>query len=132
MSDYIEEALKRIERKLDVLLIQEKGHDAPDYSSLDAQYGDPALKFKVTRWSGEDYKGRPFSECPPDLLDLIADSLEYFGKKADDNQEKTAAGKDIGPFKRKDAERARLWARRKREGWQSPADMSITSDDIPF
>lgn len=83
---------------------------------LDSKYGDPELKFSPRDWTGPSFKNRRFSECPPELLDLVADSLEYFGKQADERDEKTNAGKPVGDYKRKDAARARGWAARMRAG----------------
>ncbi len=130
----IEQRLEAIERRIDnmlAMITQLLAHAQPkvDPSLIEGQYGDPELKFRVTRWHGEDYKGRHFSECPPDLLDLIADSLEYFAKKAEENGETTSSGKAVAPFKRKDAERARAWAAKKRnEGWKPDGPKLEASD----
>lgn len=96
---------------------------APD-SDLDSQWGDPELKFIPRGWSGAPCKGFHFSECPPELLDLVAESLDYVADQAEAKDEKTSKGKPVAPYKRKDAQRARGWAKRLRDGWQKPAAAS--------
>lgn len=83
---------------------------------LDGKYGDPVLKFTVRDWSGPSYKGRRFSECPPELLDMVADCCDYFALKAEQNDEHTDRGKPVAGYKRADAARARGWAKRIRDG----------------
>lgn len=87
---------------------------------LDGPHGDPLLKFTVRDWTGPSYKGQPFSACPADLLDLIAESLDYFARKADETDERTTRGGKVGDFKRADAARARGWAKRIRDGKHRP------------
>lgn len=111
---------------------------------LDSQYGDPEVRLnKMPRdWTGPSYKGRKFSECPPELLDMLADMFEYFAKKAEESGE-THNGKPVAPYKRKDAARARGWAKRIRDGKHTPAAPPTVPDfpddfgapteaDIPF
>jgi hypothetical protein len=83
---------------------------------LDSQWGDPELRFMPRDWTGPSFKGRHFSECPPDLLDLVAESCDYFARKADENNERTDKGKPVSDYKRLDAARARGWAHRIRTG----------------
>jgi hypothetical protein len=80
---------------------------------LAGPYGDPEVKAKDPRdWSGPSQKGKHFSECPPDYLDLLADRYDYF---AGNETDPTKAG-----YNRKDAQRARGWAQRLRAGWTPP------------
>lgn len=83
---------------------------------LDSKYGDPVLKFTPRDWTGASFKNRAFSECPPDLLDLVADTFEYFAQQADKEGKTTDKGKPVSEFKRADAARARGWAKRMRDG----------------
>lgn len=106
----IDSSLKQIARAL----VKAAPAEIADDADLDSQYGDPVLKFKPKDWTGDDYKGCHFSECPPDLLDQVASSLDYFAKKAEEAGETTSAGKPVAPYKRKDAARARGWAKRNR------------------
>lgn len=101
---------------------------------LDGLHGDPQLKFTVRDWTGPSYKGRRFSECPAELLDMIAESLDYFARKADETDERTSRGGKIGDFKRADAARARGWAKRIRDGKHKPpaADESTFGDESGF
>lgn len=101
-------------------LVRQSQQAAPklvaDDADLDSKYGDPELKFTPRDWQGDSYKGRKFSECPAPLLDLVADSLDYFARKSEEAGETTSSGKPVAPYKRKDAARARGWAARVRAG----------------
>lgn len=83
---------------------------------LDGRFGDPVLKFNPRDWTGAPCKGRRFSECPPDLLDMVADTFEFFATQAEAKNERTNKDKPVAEFKRADAARARGWAKRMREG----------------
>lgn len=88
---------------------------------LDGQYGNPTVKFNPRDWNGESCKGRAMSDCPAEFLDMLAETFEYFARKADADGEETSSGKPVGPYKRKDAARARGWAQRVRNGYVSTA-----------
>lgn len=83
---------------------------------LDGQYGDPVVRFMPRDWTGPSMKGRRFSQCEPDFLEMLAETLDYFGQQSDANGEKTNGGKPLGDYKRQDAARARGWAKRQRDG----------------
>jgi hypothetical protein len=90
----------------------------PMQVDLDGKYGDPTVRAKDPRdWAGESMIGRPFSECPPAYLDLVADRLDYFNSSETD--EKKRRYNDL------DAARARGWAKRLRSGWKAP----LTNDE---
>lgn len=96
-------------------LVRQHGTSAPSGApvasdaDLDGQYGNPEVRAKDPRdWTGEPMKGRRFSECPPDYLDMLAERFDFFGSKEEDPKK---AG-----YSRKDAARARGWAKRMREG----------------
>lgn len=80
----------------------------PD-EDLDRQYGDPVVRFDMKKWVGEPLKGKRFSECPPAFLDLLADYLSWAAANPRPGKEKYSEGN------RKDAARARSWARRIRK-----------------
>ena len=97
-----------------LLVLSEKRNDAPaaavaSDADLDGTHGDPEVRAKDPRdWTGPAMKGRRFSECPPDYLDLLAQRFDYFaGQEADPKK----AG-----YNRADARRARGWALRIRNG----------------
>lgn len=100
---------------------------------LDGKYGDPEVKFVPRDWKGDNFKARKFSECPPELLDKVAEALDWVADKAEANEETTGNGKPRAPFVRQDAARARGWAQRKRNGWVPPTlaapDPLLDSDD---
>jgi hypothetical protein len=83
---------------------------------LDGKYGDPEVRMRVKDWSGPDMKGRKFSQCPAEFLELYADTLEWAAGKADENGEKTDSGRPVSEYRRADARRARGWAARARAG----------------
>lgn len=111
--------LRSIDASLKLLVKQQQATAPKAIASdrdLDSRYGDPVLRFMPRDWTGPSFKNRQFSQCPPALLDLVADSLEWFGKQADEKGERTDKGKPVGDYKRQDAARARGWAKRIREG----------------
>lgn len=85
-------------------------------ADLDGKYGDPELKFMPRDWTGSSFKGSRFSECPAELLDMVAESYEYFAQQAEEKHEVTASGRPAAGYKRMDAARARGWAARIRAG----------------
>lgn len=87
---------------------------APD-RDLDGKYGDPTLKFAPRDWTGASFTGRKFSECPPALLEMVAETYDYLAKKADEKHEMSNSGKPVSQYKRADAARARGWAKRQRD-----------------
>lgn len=119
MSDEALRLLRSIDASLKELVAQKRAAQPKAIATdrdLDSQYGDPVLKFSPRDWTGPSFKGRHFSECPPDLLDIVAETMEWFGKQADDKGEMTDKGRPVGDYKRADAARARGWAKRIREG----------------
>src|SRR4051812_3257585 len=79
---------------------------------LDGKYGNPVLKFDPRDWTGPSHKGRHFSECPAALLDLAAETFDWFASQAEAKNERTNNGKPVADYKRADAARARGWAKR--------------------
>ena len=86
---------------------------------LDSKFGDPEVKFMPRDWTGVPYKGSHMSECPAELLDMLAETFDYFADQSEAQNELTGSGKPVAPYRRRDAARARGWAKRKREGWVS-------------
>jgi len=137
-------------KQLVVALVANAPKPVASDRDLDGKYGDPILKFMPRDWTGPSFKDLPFSACPPDLLEMVAETFDYFARTAEEKNETTANGKPTAPYKRLDAARARGWAKRKRGGWESPAaaqsgsgfsqggdgfdaePADMTSDDIPF
>lgn len=85
-------------------------------ADLDGKYGNGPVKFDPRDWSGPPCKGLPYSECPVEFLELLAETNDYFAQKADENDEKTSSGKPVAPYKRQEAARCRGWAERIRSG----------------
>lgn len=105
---------------------------------LDSDHGDPEVRFLPKKWTGRDYKGFRFSDTDPDFLDMLADSLEFFARKNDENGVKDSKGGPKSKWDRLDAARARGWAERIRKtggvaGTTTPAGAGSTVDsDIPY
>lgn len=98
-----------------LLVLSEQRNDAPAVNDAvcNGPHGDPLVNAKDPRdWAGEPMKGRHFSECPPEYLDLLADRFDYFASKEEDATKKR--------YCELDAQRARAWAARLRRGWRSP------------
>lgn len=123
---------------------------APD-RDLDGKYGDPEIRMVDPRdWTGDSMKGRRFSECPPEYLEMIADRWDYFVEQAEEalptetDADEAKKLKDKIKYQTKDAARARGWAKRLRGGWVAPEPEPIaappgsatgeplTDDSIPF
>lgn len=97
-----------------------------DARDLDSQYGNPTVRFMPRDWTGPSFKDRRFSDCPPEMLDMLASTLDYFADKDENEGATTTKGKPSAPFKRADAARARGWAQRIRGGWK-PAGAASTN-----
>ena len=79
----------------------------------DGPHGDPEVRAKDPKdWTGEPMRGRHFSECPADYLDMLADRYDYFASRETDARKKS--------FTELDAKRARGWAARIRAGYVAP------------
>lgn len=133
--DRVIELLESIDRSLKALLKQQpptasNAGAVASAADLDGKYGNPTVRSMPKRWNGAPYKGRKFSECPPELLDLVAESLEWQAGKADEKDERTPAGKPVSKYRRDDAARARGWAQRMRQGL-APAPVSDRSPATP-
>jgi hypothetical protein len=113
------DSLASIDASLKVLVAQKRAESPKPVASdrdLDGKYGDPVVKFMPRDWTGPTFKGRRFSECPADLLDMFANTFDWFADQAERTNERTDRGKPVADFKRADAARARGWAKRIREG----------------
>lgn len=114
--------LRSIDASLKTLIRQSAGQtgaDVADDRDLDGKYGDPEVRFNPRDWTGDSCKGLRMSECPPAFLDLLAETFDYFARKAEETGEEYN-GKPVAPYKRKDAARARGWAKRLRAGYRPP------------
>lgn len=94
---------------------------------IDGPHGDPIVNAKDPRdWTGEPMKGRKFSECPPEYLDMLADRLDYYASQKDASIPEQARKQK---FEMLDAGRARGWATRKRAGWTPPEDAAMKESE---
>lgn len=104
------------------------GGEVADDADLDGKYGDFVVKFHPNRWNGEPMKGRKLSQCPADFLAMLAESFDYFAKKAEEAGEETSGGKPVAQYKRKDAARCRGWAKRIRDGYKPESVDTATGE----
>ncbi len=81
---------------------------APDHD-LDGGRGDPEVRLDVRDWKGAPCKGRRMSDCPPEFLEMLADTLDWMADNPREGKEK------FTEQTRRDAARARGWAKRGRE-----------------
>lgn len=123
-SDRIEALLTRcialLERQASAPSAASAPNIAPDHD-LDGQWGDPEVRKDSPQWiklGGESYVGRKFSECPADYLEALASFFDWKAGKdeADGSPEKLK----YAGYSRKDAGRARGWAKRNRENPPKP------------
>lgn len=114
--------LRSIDASLKALLARQ-GNGAPaEHVDLDSQHGNPIVKTKDPRdWTGAPMKGKHFSECPPEYLDLLADRFDYFAGKEEDPKK--------AKYNRLDAARARGWATRLRSGYVSTTGTQEPGND---
>lgn len=97
------------------------GGDAQEVASerdMDSDRGDPTIRYdpKPRYWTGESYVGYHYSETTPDYLDAMAkylDASAYMAAKDEDPKKRSGAR-----FKTLDANRARGWSQRLRNGWK--------------
>lgn len=107
------------------------GQVASDYD-LDSDWGNPTIGKDPKRWieqGGASYAGCKMSECPAEYLDAVANLFDWMADRDDEAGRKGETyfnkkqNKDVpkdGAFKRKDAARARGWAKRAREAGSAP------------
>lgn len=106
-------------------------------ADLDSKYGNGPVKFNPKDWSSGSCKGKPYSDCPPQFLEMLSDTFDYFAQKAEESGEMTTGNppKPVAPFKRREALRCRGWAARLRAGWKPPtmgdASASDADDAMP-
>lgn len=123
--------LRSIDASLKALVARSAGA-APSANDrvCDGPIGDPIVKWKDPRdWTGDSMKGQKFSECPPDYLDMLAERFDYFIQRNTEALNATAGDgdpaeiakleKDI-KYGKLDAQRARGWAARLRNGYVAP------------
>lgn len=96
------------------------GADVADDDELDGKYGDPVVKKDPTTnyWKGQSFLNKHLSECSPEYLDAFAKYRDVCAKMKE--KDGTEAKKKYAAFDRRDAARARGWARRLRSGWVAP------------
>ena len=114
-----DETLRRIEQQLDEVLKLVKSAPTPttdlapksvNDADLDGKYGNPEVRLVPSKWTGPDYKGWKFSDCPAEFLDEMGGMLDAISRK----QSQDPAKAKFADWSAKDAARARGWAARHR------------------
>ena len=114
-------SIEEMQREIDSLRARVEAMESasglfvPDRDLDSPKGGNPQVKFSPKRWRGPDYKGRLYSDCEPAFLDELAETLSWMAANPQPGKEKYA------DYNRKDAARARSWARRIRGGWRPPS-----------
>lgn len=98
--------------------------ETPVNASIEGEYGDPLVKIVSSRWQGQSYKDKRFSQCSPEFLRDHAGFLEWCAANPFPGKEKYAR------YNLMDAARARLWADRI-EGVGSDGCATRTSGGAP-
>jgi hypothetical protein len=111
-------------------------------SDLDSQYGDPTINKDPPRWTGESYVGCAMSSTSPEYLDNLASFNDWRAAKSDEKGEVDKNNRPKSFYAKKDAARARGWAKRLRAGWGAGANAqaakaataAVANDDdqLPF
>jgi len=116
------------------------GGEVADDADLDSQYGNPTVRKDPPRWTGQSCAGMAFSDCPADYLESLAGFLDWCAAKSDEKNEMANNGKPRSSYLRRDAARARGWARRQGKprgvartaAAPGPVPGFDTDDDVPF
>lgn len=128
--------LQRIEGLLRVIVarLPEPGKEIASDEDLDSKYGDPEVKLTPRDWTGDSFKGLHMSQCPARFLEMLAEMFDYFAVQAEKTNKLTTTGKPVAPYNRRDAARARGWAKRVRAGHVSapPAAFAGPMAPSPF
>jgi hypothetical protein len=112
----LREILDRLRGGAQTTVAASGGNIAPD-SDLDSTYGNPLIKKDPPKWTGASYVGCNYADCPSDYLDSLAGFLDWKAGK-DEEAARTASGEEADKkrkyagYARKDAARARGWAKR--------------------
>lgn len=143
------EELRRIEQKIDELMKLMKSMPTPTKemtqktvsdADLDGKYGNPEVRMVPSKWTGRDYKGWRFSDCPPEFLDEMAGMLDAVARK----QAGDPAKAKYADWSAKDAAKARAWAERHRKNggpakgesmpddWNNTLSGDTSGEDFPF
>lgn len=135
-----------IDEKLDLIIQMLKAGAAPaakgapaketpaaDERDLDSEHGSPEVKKNPKGWDGDDFVGKRLHECSPEFLDAYAKHADNLAQWLDGKGQAGEMGNNGKPidgyWKRKDAARARGWAKRLRAGW---GQQSVAEEDLPF
>lgn len=94
------------------------GPEVASEQDLDGQWGNPELKKDPPRWRGKPYAPCRMSDTHPEYLDEVASFLDWQAGKDDESGKTANNGKPSSSYKRRDAARARGWAKRLRAGWK--------------
>jgi hypothetical protein len=81
---------------------------------LDGPRGDPSVRFPPRSWRGENFLQKRYSQCSPEFLDMLAESLQWSVDNPPSDPEKLEKHRKYAAGNKKDAALARTWARRLR------------------
>ena len=86
--------------------------------------GDPAVRFELKGWKGENFVQKRYSQCSPDFLEALAKSLTWSVNNPPSDPEKLEKHKKYASGNRKDIALARTWARKLRAEAVAAAELA--------
>lgn len=105
-------------------------NEIADDRDLDSQWGNPEIRKDPPKWieAGKaSYVGRKLSACPSDYLQALAGFYDWQADRDEKSGRVDAKGRPTAPYSRRDAARARGWAKRNEEN-QPP----LFDEENPF
>lgn len=107
----VEARIAALEARVAKLEHASGGAIAPD-SDLDSEWGNPEVRKDPPRWKGDSHAGSRMSECPADYLRSLAGLYDWQADQDEKSNRVDGKGRPTAPYRRKDAARARGWAKR--------------------
>jgi len=125
-TERLDEA-ERIIKAIGAVFTGGVGGDIAEDDDLDGKFGNEPIRKNPTPtyWKGPSYIGKRFSECPPEYLDALAKYKDVCAKLTEKGGD--ASKKKFVEYDRRDAARARGWAKRLRAGWTAPEKPSLNA-----
>ena len=132
--DELEIRISNIEARIASLQTAPRAAAGPGAKPIEAniddpKWGDPEIRYVPKKWDGPSYLGERMSACSVEFLRFLAGELESSAAWKEGQGDETKAKYAI--MDRRDAAKARAWARRKLEkGEGPPADFG--DEETPF
>lgn len=119
LLEAISATLASIDQRLARLERIATGPDVASDRELDSKHGNPEIQRDPKQWRGPSYARKRMSEAPPEYLDMLAEFKSWQAEQ--DSKKPGEDAQRYAEFARRDAARARGWAKRLRAGWRPPS-----------